>query len=117
ERLGLGAAIGLTATAAIAPLWPVAGYPLLATALLLLVGWLLRFDVATRLARSTGLPRYMAICLLAGYGWLVVAAGIWLVAGPVGAGPAYDAVLHAIFLGFVLSMIMAHAPVILPAVL
>ena len=32
-------------------------------------------------------------------------------------GPAYDAVVHAVFLGFTLSMIMAHAPVILPAVL
>jgi hypothetical protein len=32
-------------------------------------------------------------------------------------GPAYDAVVHAAFLGFTLSMIMAHAPVILPAVL
>lgn len=29
----------------------------------------------------------------------------------------YDAVLHAVFLGFVMSMVMAHAPVILPAVL
>lgn len=32
-------------------------------------------------------------------------------------GRGYDAVLHAVFLGFVLSMIMAHAPVILPAVI
>ena len=32
-------------------------------------------------------------------------------------GVRYDAVLHAVFLGFTLSMIMAHAPVILPAVL
>ena len=31
-------------------------------------------------------------------------------------GPAYDAVIHCIFLGFTVSMIMAHAPVILPAV-
>ena len=32
-------------------------------------------------------------------------------------GRAYDAELHAIFLGFVMSMIFAHAPVIVPAVL
>jgi len=32
-------------------------------------------------------------------------------------GGGYDAVVHAIFLGFVISMVMAHAPVILPAVL
>jgi hypothetical protein len=30
---------------------------------------------------------------------------------------AYDAALHAIFVGFVFSMVFGHAPVILPAVL
>ncbi len=117
ERLGLGAALLLLAAAAIAPLWPMPGYPLLGLALALLVAWLFRYDVATRLVGTSGLPRYMAACLLAGYVWLLVPAGIWLVAGGVSDGPAYDAALHAIFLGFVLSMIMAHAPVILPAVL
>ena len=32
------------------------------------------------------------------------------------AGPSYDAMLHAIFLGFVFSMIFAHAPIILPTI-
>ena len=32
------------------------------------------------------------------------------------AGPRYDAMLHAIFLGFVFSMIFAHAPIILPTI-
>ena len=31
--------------------------------------------------------------------------------------PLYDAMLHAIFLGFVFSMIFAHAPIIFPAIL
>ena len=59
----------------------------------------------------------MAACLLSGYGWLVVAGLVWLVGGAATSGPAYDAVIHAVLLGFTLSMIMAHAPVILPAVL
>ena len=46
-----------------------------------------------------------------------VAGAIWVLAGRVTEGPAYDAVIHAVFLGFKMSMIMAHAPVILPAVL
>lgn len=112
-----GIGLGLAAAAVVALVLPVAGYPLLGLAMLALVGWLARHDVATRTVRSAGLPRYMACCLLAGYAWLAVVGGIWLVRGPVYAGPVYDAMMHAVFLGFVMSMIMAHAPTILPAVL
>ncbi|WNB85642.1 hypothetical protein [Cellulomonas sp. ATA003] len=65
-------------------LWPGAAVPLLGAALLAVVGWLAVHDVARRTVRSTGLPRYMAWCLLAGYAWLAVAGAIWLLAGPVG---------------------------------
>ncbi len=98
-------------------LWPAAGYPVLGLALLLLVGWFVAHDVARRTVRSTGVPRFGAACMLAGYAWLAVAGGIWALSGPALDGQAYDAVVHAVFLGFTLSMILAHAPVILPAVL
>src|SRR5690606_5286787 len=117
ERLAFGCGIALAVLALAAPLWPIVGFPLFGAAMLTLVIWLFRYDVATRLVNSTGLARYMAVCLLVGYAWLLVAGGIWLVAGPVTSGPAYDAALHSVFLGFVMSMIMAHAPVILPAVI
>jgi hypothetical protein len=98
-------------------IWPDVGYPVLGLAMLALVGWLMTHDVARRTIRARGLTRFMAGCLLAAYVWLAVAGGIWVVAGPVTDGPAYDAVFHAVFVGFTMSMIMAHAPVILPAVL
>ena len=98
-------------------LWPDVGYPLLGIAVLALVGWLARHDVARRTIRSRGLTRFMAASMLAGYAWLAVAGGAWALAGPAYEGPVYDAVIHAVFLGFTISMIMAHAPVILPAVL
>ncbi|WP_082618631.1 hypothetical protein [Oerskovia sp. Root22] len=106
-------AVGCVATL----LWPAAGYVLLGAAVLVLCGWLAVHDVARRTVRSTGLARYMAACLLAAYAWLAVAGAIWLLAGRQVTGPGYDAVIHAVFLGFTISMIMAHAPVILPAVL
>lgn len=102
-------------------LWPGIGEPLVGATLLALTGWLAVHDVARRTVSSTGLTRFMAACMLAGYGWLVVAASVWLTGSggadgtPDGAG--YDAVIHSVFLGFTISMIMAHAAVILPAVL
>lgn len=98
-------------------LWPVVGSVLLGLALLLLTGWLAVHDVARATIRSTGLPRFAAGCMLAGYAWLGVAGAIWLVGGEAVDGARYDAIIHAVFLGFTMSMIMAHAPVILPAVL
>ena len=96
---------------------PAVAVPAAGVALLLLAAWLLRHDVARATVRASGLPRYVAVCLLSGYVWLLVAGAGWLLAGDPGTGPVHDAVVHAIFLGFVITMIMAHAPVILPAVL
>ncbi|MGM9488446.1 hypothetical protein [Ideonella sp. YS5] len=75
--------------------------------------WLFAFDIARHTVRSSGLPRYMAICLLSGYGWLAVGGVTWI-AWSLGM-PSRDAALHALGLGFVFSMVMGHAPVILPA--
>jgi hypothetical protein len=124
QMMGAGTAFALVAggiavvvATAASLLWPTVGFPLLGLSLLVLVGWLLVHDVARRTVRAIALPRFIAVCLLAGYAWLAVAGGIWVLGGPVLDGPAYDAAVHAVFLGFTLSMIMAHAPVILPAVL
>lgn len=98
-------------------LWPTVGYPLLGLTILVLGGWLAWHDVARRTIRAAGLTRFMAGCMLAGYFWLGVAGAVWTVAGARYDGGAYDAVVHAVFLGFTISMVLAHAPVILPAVL
>ena len=84
--------------------------------LLGLAAWLMRNDIARRTVRRRGLTRYMAVSLLGGYAWLAVAGALWLGFGTLTDGAAYDAMLHALFLGFVFSMVFAHAPVIVPAV-
>ena len=67
--------------------------------------------------RSTGQTRFIGACLLAGYVWLAVAGLTWALGGPAAYGGIYDAVVHSVFLGFTVSMIIAHSTVILPAVL
>jgi hypothetical protein len=90
-----------------------AGAGLFGTSLLLLAAWLFVHDIARRTLWSDGLSRYMAVCLLAGYGWLAVSGMGWI--GLALGLPTRDMALHALGLGFVLGMMMAHAPVILPA--
>jgi hypothetical protein len=86
--------------------------------LLALALWGARFDIARHTVRVPGVTRFMAVSLLAGYAWLLVAGVTWLTAGDLHRSDAtYDVALHAVFLGFVMSMIFAHAPVIVPAVL
>lgn len=113
--LALIAATALGILAAL--LWPNIGYPILGITVLGLVSWLFAHDVARRTVKAAGQTRFMGICLLSGYVWLTVAGLIWALAGPSVEGRAYDAVLHAVFLGFTVSMIIAHSTVILPAVL
>lgn len=114
----LGALAGaLIFALGLAAVWPAFGVRLVGGLVIGLAAWLLAFDVARRTVRTHGLTRFVAWCLLLGYGWLGAAGVLAVVFGPEVAGPIYDAELHAVFVGFVLSMILGHAPVILPAVL
>jgi hypothetical protein len=82
-----------------------------------LAWWLLRYDIARRTVRQTGLTRFIAVCLLSGYVWLGVGGVLNWRFGGVLAGPYYDAMLHTVFVGFVFAMIFGHAPIIIPAIL
>jgi hypothetical protein len=84
---------------------------------LALAAWLLRYDITRFTIRQRGLPRFIAVCLLSGYVWLGAGGSLSLYYGGVVAGLHYDAVLHAVLLGFVFSMIFGHAPIIVPAVM
>jgi len=89
-----------------------AGRRTLGAALVALALWLSVYDIARHTVRRSGLTRFIAHCLLAGYVWLAFGGALLLVTASVG-----DAALHALMLGFVFSMVFGHAPVILPAVL
>jgi hypothetical protein len=91
--------------------------PFTATGLLGCAAWLLLHDIARRTIRQPGQPGFSALSILAGHVWLGVAGLVLLIAPPGTAAFSYDAVVHAIAIGFVLSMVFGHAPIILPAVI
>jgi len=101
----------------LAGLAPALGQWIAGLAMIALAAWLWRYDIARYTVRRPGLPRFIAVALLSGYVWLGVGGVLWTMFGGALAGPRYDAMLHAVFLGFALSMIFAHATIILPAVL
>jgi hypothetical protein len=112
----LAAAILIGGVAA-ARWWPEPGVRVMGVGLVGLTAWLARYDVARRTVHQAGLTRFMAVCLLGGYVWLGVGGVLAAVAGAAMPGVVYDALLHAVFVGFVVSMVFAHAPIIFPAVL
>lgn len=80
--------------------------------------WFLPNDIAYRnLRHPSALTRYIAVCLFAGFLWLIIGGSLMLLIGAQYAGPYYDAVLHIVFVGFVMSMIFGHAPIIFPAII
>jgi hypothetical protein len=112
-----GAIALLLAGALLAPWRAVAGERVAALGLLLLAGWLLRYDIALVTVRAPGLPRFSAVALLSAYAWLALGAVLLAAAAPLASGLPYDAAVHAIFLGFVFGMVFGHAPIVLGAVL
>ena len=113
-----GGAIGLLLMGLVVTLFDLTlGSRLAGAGMIALALWLWRYDVARHTVRKTGLTRFIAICLLSGYIWLGAGGLLNLLYGGVTAGPYYDAIQHAIFIGFVMAMIFGHAPIIFPAIL
>jgi hypothetical protein len=96
--------------------FPGVGVRLTGVGLLALSAWLAMNDIARRTIRQRGVTRYIAVCLLSGYMWLCAGGVIAAASGAYEPGVVYDALLHAVFLGFVMSMVFGHAPIVFPAI-
>jgi hypothetical protein len=107
---------GIVAGVAVSVRGPETGLRLVGAGLIALAIWLFLNDVARRTVRQSGLTRFIAVCLLAGYGWMMIGGLIAIASGVSTTGPVYDAVLHSVLLGFVMSMVFGHAPIIFPAI-
>jgi hypothetical protein len=110
----LYAAIGLLLLGALASTWRAEGVIPFGVALVAIAAWLLAYDLARRTLHTTGFARFAAVGLLSGYVWLAVGGLCWA-AAPFLDG-LDDLAVHAVALGFVFSMIFAHAPLIVPVI-
>lgn len=79
--------------------------------------WLALRDRPPAVVKMRGLPRFIATTIPIAYAWLAVGAFLMITFDGIPSGWRYDAMVHAIFAGFVLSMIVAHAPIVVPAVI
>lgn len=77
--------------------------------------WLLKNDLIKVVYPKRGFYKYLGVSLTAGYVWLLLFA--LLSALPSKSPWHYDAVVHSFFAGFILNMILAHGPIIFPAIL
>ncbi len=102
------------------------GMRVFGAALVAFAAWGLRWDMARRTLSWSGAPpaqhqagrlRFTAVAILGGYFWLAVSGAFMLILGQRLGGLPWDASLHALFLGFVFSMIFAHAPIVAGIVL
>lgn len=74
--------------------------------------WLWHFDLARIIIRKTDRYHYIGVGLRTAYLWLLLHGLSFFL--PDSLPYRYDLYLHTFFLGFVFSMIWAHAPIILP---
>lgn len=111
-----GAAVVLLLVGAAYGILDRGGAAMTGLALIAMTAWLVHHDVVRITLRQSGQTRFMAACMAAGYAWLGIAGVLLLAAPPATATFGYDAALHAVLVGFVLSMVFGHALIILPAV-
>jgi hypothetical protein len=117
RRALLGAALAVVAISAVSFVDLPLAARLGGIALIVLTVVSVSGDIARRTIRGNGVTRYMAAAMLSGYAWMLIAGLVWLLGGLVPGTPLYDVAVHTVLIGFVLSMVFAHAPVIVPAVL
>jgi len=110
-----GVVAALAASATAVPFAAAVGLAGFGAALVALALWLATFDLARRTIAMPGFARYAAVALLGGYAWLALGGIAWIAYG-IGHPLARDAALHALGLGFVVTMIFAHAPIVVPVI-
>lgn len=76
--------------------------------------WFYKYDIVLKTLFFSALPRFTALSLVLGYLWLIL-TGLFLMSDGALFLENHDSIVHTFFLGFTMSMVMGHAPIIFPA--
>jgi hypothetical protein len=113
--VGFAACICLLLAGAAMGFYEIAGTLAFGAGLVSLSVWLGLHDIAFRNPRRAAHLRYFGFCMFTGYVWLAVAGVALIVLPPAATAFGYDLLLHAVLLGFVLSMAFGHSVIVIPA--
>jgi len=110
------ACVMLLIAGAIFGMYDANGARFLGAGLVALSLWLFRYDIARGGPRLAPHRQFAAFAMFAGYLWIGLAGCALILAPPAVAPYGYDLALHAILIGFVLSMAMGHSVNAIPAI-
>lgn len=116
EGIVLALCLAVVVASAVQCLRPALGYPFLGLVLAVLLAYMLQHDVALGTWHNSGLTGFMGTCMVSAYAWGLLAAAVWMFAPVQEGGYWTDMGLHALALGFIMTMVIAHADVIIPSV-
>lgn len=95
---------------------PTVGYPLLGVTLAAVLLLAITHDTARKTYKIKGVAGFMGTCMLFAYVWALLAAAIWIFSPSGFEGYWRDLAIHALAIGFTMSMVAAHASMIIPSI-
>lgn len=116
EWLILFASIAFAVALPVCLINPSVGYPLLGVTLGSMLLLAITHDTARKTYKIKGVTGFMGTCMLVGYTWAILAAAIWIFSPSGFEGYWRDMAIHGLAIGFTMSMVAAHASMIIPSI-
>lgn len=95
---------------------PTIGYPLLGITLGAMLLLAITHDTARKTYKIKGVTGFMGTCMLVGYAWALLSSAIWIFSPTGFEGYWRDMAIHGLAIGFTMSMVAAHASMIIPSI-
>jgi nitrite reductase (NO-forming) len=116
EWLIFFSALAFSLTLGLCLLNPAIGYPAMGVTMGIMLLLAITHDTARKTFKLKGVTGFMGTCMLVGYAWALLAAAVWIFSPTGFEGYWRDMAIHALAIGFTMSMVAAHASMIIPSI-